>query len=99
MSEIKIRQETKGAKGRYVAELDGAEAELTFTRVPPDRLTLDHVGVPKALEGKGIGGALVAHAVAKARADRTKLVARCPFAAAQFKRHPEWSDVFALGQT
>jgi hypothetical protein len=97
MSQINIRQETKGAKGRYVATLDGAEAELTFTRVAPNRLSLDHVGVPKELEGRGVGGALVQHAVARAREEGTKLIARCPFAAAQFKRHPEWADVFDPG--
>lgn len=95
MSEINIRQESKGARGRYVAEVDGHEAELTFTRLPPNVVTLNHTGVPKTLEGRGIGSALVRHAVAKAREEGMKLVARCPFARRQFARHPEWADVFA----
>lgn len=94
MTEIKITQEGGGVKGRYVAVRGRTEAELMFTRVAPGRLSIDHVGVPAELEGKGVGSALVAHAVAKAREDGTKLIARCPFATTQLKRHPEWADVF-----
>jgi hypothetical protein len=36
---------------------------------------------------------LVQRAVDDARAAGKKLVPLCPFAAAQFRRHPEWSDV------
>jgi hypothetical protein len=94
MTSINISEETHGQKGRYVARIaDGPEAELRFTWQGPGRLSLDHVGVPRALKGKGVGGALVEHAVGRARAGGYKLIPRCSFAAAQFKRHAEWSDV------
>jgi uncharacterized protein len=94
MTEIKIEREDRGSKGRYVARVDGLEAELTFT-VRDGRMSLDHAGVPPPLEGRGIASALVAHAVQEARDGGFELVPACPFATAQFKRHPEWSDVLA----
>lgn len=95
MSEIKITNEGKGIKGRYVTVVDGHAAELTYTWLGPGRMSLDHAGVPEAIGGRGIASALVAHAVEDARARGFKLVARCPFAVAQFKQHPEWADVTA----
>lgn len=95
MSELQIRDESKGVKGRYVTEVCGHTAELTYTWLGPGRMSLDHAGVPEAIGGRGVAKALVGHAVADARARGFKLVARCPFAVAQFKRHPEWADVTA----
>ena len=82
-----------GSKGRYVYAADGAEAELTFSRAGDRRLIIDHTGVPEAFRGQGIGLRLVARAVEDARAAGLKIIPLCPFAAAQFRRHPEWADV------
>lgn len=95
MSEIKITEEGTGVKGRYVAQIGAHTAELTYTWLGPGRMSLDHAGVPEEIGGRGVGTALVAHAVAQARARGFRLVARCPFAVAQFKRHPDWADVAA----
>lgn len=92
-SELQIRNEGKGVKGRYVTEVGGHTAELTYSWLGPGRMSLDHAGVPNEIGGRGIAKALVAHAVADARARGFKLIARCPFAVAQFKHHPEWADV------
>ena len=35
----------------------------------------------------------VTRAVEDARAAGKKIIPLCPFAAAQFRRHPEWADV------
>ena len=43
--------------------------------------------------GQGVGAALVARAVADFRAQARKVLPLCPFAAAQFRRHPEWADL------
>ncbi len=88
-----IELEENGPKGRYVLHgLDGAEAEMTFTRVGK-QLIIDHTGVPDAFRGQGVGVRLVARAVEDARAAGQKIIPLCPFAAAQFQRHPEWADV------
>jgi predicted GNAT family acetyltransferase len=89
-----IRLEDSGTKGRYViAGPDGAEAEMTFTKVGQHQIIIDHTGVPDAFRGQGVGLRLVTRAVEDARAQGKKIIPLCPFAAAQFRRHPEWADV------
>lgn len=89
-----IELEESGSKGRYVLRgPDGAEAELTFTRVGDKQLIIDHTGVPDAFRGQGTGLRLVSRAVEDARTSGRKIIPLCPFAAAQFRRHPEWADV------
>ena len=88
-----IDLEDKGSKGRYVYRADGAEAELTFTRAGVGLVIVDHTGVPDAFRGQGVGQALVARAVADFRAAGKKVLPLCPFAASQFRRHPEWADL------
>lgn len=93
-SEDGILLEDNGAKGRYVlAGPDGAEAELTFTRVGEKQIIIDHTGVPDAFRGQGAGLKLVERAVKDARAAGKTIIPLCPFAASQFRRRPEWADV------
>lgn len=94
MSDTKaITIEDNGSKGRYVYRADGHEAEMTFSRVGTSQIIIDHTGVPDAFRGQGVGVALVTRAVEDARASGIKIRPLCPFAAAQFRRHPEWHDV------
>lgn len=90
---IDIELEESETKGRYVHRADGHEAEMTFSKAGPKLIIIDHTGVPDAFKGQGIGKQLVERAVADARADGKKIVPLCPFAAAQFDKHPEWADV------
>jgi len=93
---VQIEFEDNGHKGRYVVRgADGAEAEMTFTRSGDSRIIIDHTGVPDAFRGQGIGAKLVTRAVEDARAAGKTILPLCPFAAAQFARHPEWADVLA----
>lgn len=88
--------EDNGSKGRYVVrEPGGAEAEMTFTKVGEKRIIIDHTLVPDAFRGKGTGLRLVTRAVEDARAAGKTIIPLCPFAAAQFRRHPEWADVLS----
>ncbi len=48
-----IRLEDKPSGGRYVATVDGHEAEMTFSRSSPQLIIVDHTGVPDALRGRG----------------------------------------------
>jgi len=88
-----ISLEDGGSKGRYVYRADGTEAEMTFTRAGEGLVIIDHTGVPDAFRGQGVGAALVTKAVADFRAAGKKVLPLCPFAAAQFRRHPEWTDL------
>lgn len=93
---IQITLEKSGAKGRYVAAVDGFDdpAELTFSIVNDHLIIADHTGVPDTLRGLGVGKALVERLVADARETGTKIVPLCPYVNAQRQKHPEWADVF-----
>ncbi len=88
-----IEREEGPSKGRYVLRLDGAEAEMTYSRAGESTLIIDHTSVPDALRGRSVGQALVRRAVEDARAEGRTIVPLCPFAKAQITRHPEWQDV------
>jgi predicted GNAT family acetyltransferase len=88
-----VAHEERPSKGRYAIRLDGAEAEMTYTRAGEQLVIIDHTSVPDALRGRGLGAVLVARAVEDARAAGKTIMPLCPFAKAQFDRHPDWSDV------
>ena len=91
-----IRHEDKGSKGRYSANVEGHEAEITYSRASPQLVIVDHTGVPDALRGKGVGQALAAHVVEEARKGGWKIIPLCPFFKAQALRHNDWADVVNL---
>ncbi|MBB3964991.1 MULTISPECIES: GNAT family N-acetyltransferase [Rhizobium] len=90
---MKITDEENASGGRYVAELEGHQAEMTYSRTSPKLIIIDHTGVPDALRGKGVGQALALHAVEAARTGGWKIIPLCPFFKAQAVRHDEWRDV------
>ncbi|MBU2484213.1 MAG: N-acetyltransferase [Alphaproteobacteria bacterium] len=90
---MQISEENGPTGGRYIARLEGVEAEMTFSRASPQLVIIDHTGVPDSLRGKGVGQALALHAVEAARAGGWKIIPLCPFFKAQAQRHPEWRDV------
>lgn len=93
--EISIHREDGAQGGRLVFILEGHQGELTYTRPVDGQMSVNHVGVPPPLENRGLGAKLVARAVEEARKDGLKIRPVCPFAAAMFRRHPEWRDVLA----
>jgi predicted GNAT family acetyltransferase len=89
-----ILLEDRGSKGRYlIRAATGDEAEMTFTKVGERQIIIDHTEVPDTFRGQGAGLRLVTRAVEDARAAGKTIIPLCPFAAAQFRRHPEWADV------
>ena len=96
MPELSISIEDGERHGRYVARLEGidAEAEITFTHRGPDLISADHTGAPEALRGTGAAAALVDYLVADARNRGFKVIPVCPYILARYAKHPEWSDVF-----
>ncbi len=87
------------AASRFELRDDGHTAELAYRR-NGKRLVLIHTGVPAQLEGRGIGGRLVAAAVDRAVREGLTVVPLCPFARAWLERHPaeaaraavDWGD-------
>ena len=94
-----ITLEQDGAKGRYVATIDGIDepAELTYSIVNDQLIIADHTGVPDAMRGLGVGKVLVERLVDDARRNNVKIIPLCPYVKAQSQKHPEWADVFQGG--
>lgn len=90
---ITIEREDGTSKGRYVAIVDGHEAEMTYSKVGASSIIIDHTGVPDALRGRGVGKALVKRGVEDARDAGVTIIPLCPFAKALIARTPEWQDV------
>jgi predicted GNAT family acetyltransferase len=88
-----VAVEETDSKGRYVYRVGDDEAEMTFSKAGARLVIIDHTEVPDVFRGQGVGAALVARGVADARAAGKKIIPLCPFAASQFRRHPEWADV------
>ena len=79
---------------RFELRVDGHLAELAY-RFDGDRMVLVHTGVPRELEGRGLGGELVRAAVDHAAERGIIVVPRCPFARGWLEKHP---DVAAKAQ-
>ena len=82
------------ARQRFVATLDGVQAELEYEQ-RSQVLSLTHTGVPSAIGGRGVGGDLVRSALDYARSKGLKVVPSCGYAAAYIERHPEYADLVA----
>ncbi len=95
-TDVKITREDGQRRGRYVAKLDGidGEGELVYSHAGEKLISADHTGVPDAFRGRGVGLALVERLVADARAEGFRIIARCPYVLREWKKHPEWNDLF-----
>lgn len=94
--ELPVEREYTVTGGRYFVRLeDGSEAEMTYRQLDPRTISADHTGVPPQHRNRGIALQLVEAAIADARRDGFRIMPQCSYVAAQFRRHPEWSDLRA----
>jgi predicted GNAT family acetyltransferase len=77
---------------RFELDTDGHIAFSEYKRGDA-LLTIMHTEVPKALEGRGIGSALIRGVLDTARAQGLKVKPLCPFAKAYIERHSEYADL------
>jgi predicted GNAT family acetyltransferase len=92
---FEVVHEAGDPRGRYVVYLPGGlEAELTYGR-RDGRIVADHTYVPPSFRGHGIAERLVNALIADVRAGGGKVLPLCSYVAAQFRRHPDWSDLKA----
>ena len=87
-----VRDNTE--RNRFELDADGHIAFSNYKRAD-GVLTILHTEVPKALEGRGIGSALIRGVLDIARSQRLKVIAVCPFAKSYIERHPEYADLLA----
>jgi len=81
-------------QSRFEIEENGLVAFATYRRAG-DTVTIPHVEAPPALRGKGTAGRLMEGVTVLARERGLKILPRCPYAAAWFRRHPDARDVLA----
>jgi len=78
--------------GRFETVVDGLRCELDY-RLDGRVMRIHHTGVHPRLEGRGIAAALVAAAVAHARAEGLTIQPLCSYVRAWLRRHPEHADL------
>ena len=76
-------------KGRFWAEVDGHALELDY-QCRGDQLIFHHTGTAPALQGCGLAGQLVEHALQWAAPLGLQLVPACSYVAAYLQRHARW---------
>jgi uncharacterized protein len=80
------------AASRFELTVEGETAVIVYEPMEGG-LVFAHTVVPKALEGKGVGGRIVKAALGEMRARGQKVRPDCPFVRAWLERHPGYADV------
>lgn len=83
-------------KKQYEFQIDGHTPKIEYIKTK-DKIYLTHTEVPTALEGKGIGSALVRQVLEDIKAKDLTLIPLCPFVAAYIKEHPQWRELVLKG--
>jgi predicted GNAT family acetyltransferase len=78
----------------FEAVVDGAHCVLDY-QLSGNIMTIMHTGVPDAVGGRGIAGALTLAAFQAARNEGWKVTPACSYAAGWLQRHPEFADLQA----
>ncbi len=93
MSETQTYQvEHNPSASRFEVRLENHLAVLDYRKMD-DTILFTHTGVPSALEGRGIGSALVRTGLDYARQQSLKVASMCSFVDAFIRRKPEYQDL------
>jgi hypothetical protein len=68
-------------------------AEITFPKRDEKRVNLDHIYVDQSLRGKQMASKLMLIAYQYIKEKDLKIIAKCPYAIAWFKKHIEYQDI------
>lgn len=77
---------------RFTTVVEGLEAEVTY-HYDGEILVINHTGVPRPLEGRGIASELVRAAFEFARDTGTRVRPACSYAALWVQRHKQYADL------
>lgn len=90
---MQIQLSFDGQKGAFYYAEDGKRLATSTFSMAGNKMIIDHTEVDESLKGKSVGIAIIKTAVEYAREKGIKIIPLCPFAAAMFRKHPEFSDV------
>ena len=90
------------AAHRFTATLADGVCEVDYHLVAgaaagPTIMAITHTGVPSVLEGRGLAGKMVAHALVHARAQGWRVRPVCSYVQLYMTRHAETRDLLELG--
>ena len=77
---------------RFETSIDGHTGYISYQE-RDDTLVYDNTIVPQELGGRGIGSALVKHALNYARGQNKKVVPQCSFVSSYISKHPDYQDL------
>lgn len=92
MTDLDIRLDREA--GRFETVVEGHSCVLEFTQ-DDNVVSMNHVGVPDPVGGRGIAGQLTRNALEWAGEEGLKVRARCPYVARWIERHPEYQKLLA----
>ncbi len=101
---VTITHHAVGQGGKYVADVEDSTVSGYLEWEPQGRgktggdddvRIATHTVVPAPIGNRGVAAQLVERFVADAREQGFRIVPRCSYVAAQFERHPDWSDLRA----
>lgn len=90
-SEPQVTVTHQPKQSRFVAALDGGQAEAVYHRSGRE-VHFTHTEVPPEFEGKGVGSRLAKEALDWAVGEKLAIVPQCPFIAAYVKRHRQYQE-------
>lgn len=79
---------------RFEMDVAGGTA-LAVYRLAGGVMTFTHTEVPAPLRGRGIGSQMMHGVLQNVRAQRLKVVPRCPFVADFIDRNPQYANLLA----
>jgi predicted GNAT family acetyltransferase len=82
---------------RFEMNVESDVAIIEFMLNNENILFLTHTEVPKALEGKGVGFAIVDKVFHYIKDHNYTLAPICPFVAKYLLRHQDWKSILAKG--
>ena len=82
------------ARQRFELDVEGHVAFSEYKR-NGNVFIITHTEVPRVLNGKGIGSALVRGLLALVRVEGAKIRPLCPFVRTYVEKHPEYADLLA----
>lgn len=80
------------AAKRFETSVDNQVGYISYQE-RSGKLVYDHTIVPQELEGRGIGSALVKHALNYAQEQDKKVVPQCSFVSSYISKHPEYQNL------
>ena len=81
------------AEHRFELSIDKSAIAASYYKSAGEQIVLTHTIVPEQFEGQGVGSRLARGVFDTIRASGRTVILQCPFMAAYYQRHPEYSDI------